>query len=174
MKEPESMLRRGLLMMGLCAPLYADVLSAGMPAPGFALRDAAGKSHRLENYAGRWLVLYFYPKNDTPGCTAEACAFRDELTLIHELDARVVGISVDDAASHQKFSDKYDLPFTLLSDPEGRVAERYGARGSLLGYTYAKRYTFLIDPAGTIRHIWHDVQPKQHARNVIAVLRDLQ
>lgn len=174
MKKPASLLQRTVLMMGLCGPLSADALDVGMPAPGFALRDAHGKPHRLENYAGRWLVLYFYPKNDTPGCTAEACAFRDELTLIHELNARVVGISVDDAASHRKFADKYDLPFTLLSDPEGRVAERYGALGSMLGYTYAKRRTFLIDPEGVVRHIWHDVQPKQHAQNVIAVLRDLQ
>lgn len=170
MRHSSSRFFTGLMVLGLCAPLVAETLEVGMPAPDFALPDAHGVRHRLEDYSGQWLVLYFYPKDDTPGCTTEACAFRDELELIHKLDARVVGVSVDDAESHRAFMEKYDLPFPLLSDPEGRVAERYGAQGKWLGIVIAKRHTFLIGPDGAIRHIWREVRPESHAREVVAIL----
>ena len=174
MRDSPSRFRRGLLMLGLCAPLAAETLEVGMPAPDFTLTDAGNMPHRLGDYSGKWLVLYFYPKNDTPGCTTEACAFRDDLKLIHELGAQVVGVSVDDAESHREFKDKYDLPFVLLSDADGEVADRYGARGGLLGMVFAKRHTFLIDPDGIVRHIWRVVRPRNHARDVIATLESLQ
>src|SRR5574340_916236 len=102
----------------------------GSMAPDFALQDQNGQMHRLGDYAGRWLVLYFYPRDDTPGCTREACRFRDDIGTLGKLDAVVVGVSVDDTRSHADFSRKYGLPFPLLSDPDGRVARAYG---SLLG-----------------------------------------
>ena len=167
-------LRNTLLLLGLCAPLAAETLGPGSPAPDFRLRDADGAERALADFRGKWLVLYFYPKDDTPGCTAEACAFRDELEIIHQLDARVVGVSVDDAESHRAFIAKYGLPFPLLSDPDGAVAERYGARGGLFGFVLARRHTFLIDPDGVIQRVWREVRPKDHAKEVIAALRGLR
>ena len=174
MDDFRSRFGRSLLMLGLCTPLAAESLEVGMPAPGFTLTDADRVPHHLSDYSGQWLVLYFYPKDDTPGCTTEACAFRDEIMLIHKLGAQVVGVSVDDADSHREFTDKYSLPFPLLSDPEGRVADRYGARGGLLGMVFAKRQTFLIDPEGIVRHLWRTVSPDKHAREVITVLEGFQ
>ena len=165
-------LRNALLMLGLCSPLAAESLGPGSPAPDFRLHDADGAERALADFRGKWLVLYFYPKDDTPGCTTEACAFRDELEIIHKLDAQVVGVSVDDAESHRAFIAKYGLPFPLLSDPDGEVAARYGARGGLLGFVFARRHTFLIDPDGVIRRIWREVRPRDHAQEVIAALRD--
>ena len=157
-------------MLGLSTPMAAEPLEVGMPAPGFTLPDADGVLHQLSDYSGQWLVLYFYPKDNTPGCTMQACAFRDKIKLFHELDARVVGISIDNADSHRAFIDKYDLPFTLLSDPEGRVAERYGARGGMLGVVFTKRQTFLIDSEGITRHIWRTVPAHGHAQEVVTAL----
>ncbi len=162
--------RRSLTMLGLSTPPTPEVLEVGMPAPGFTLPDENRVPHHLSDYYGQWLVLYFYPKDNTPGCVMEACAFRDEIAPFHERNAKVVGISIDNADNHQKFINKYGLPFTLLSDPEGRVAERYGAHSGLLGISYAKRQTFLIDPESIIRHIWRTVPTKGHAQDVIAVL----
>lgn len=166
--------RDALLLFGLCGPLYAETLDVGMPAPDFRLPDGNGEQRTLGDFAGKWLVLYFYPKDDTPGCTTEACSFRDELTLIHKLDAQVVGISTDDTESHRAFAKKYSLPFPLLADTEGEVAGRYGVRRGLLGFLYASRQTFLIDPEGVIRHVWRDVKPAEHTQEVIAMLRDVQ
>lgn len=162
--------RRSLAMLGLSTPPSPVSLDVGMPAPGFTLTDENKAPHHLSDYFGQWLVLYFYPKDHTPGCTAEACAFRDDIELFHERNAKVAGISIDNADNRQKFIDKYSLPFTLLSDPEGRVAERYGAHSGMLGMSYAKRQTFLIDPEGIIRHIWRTVPVRGHAQDVIAVL----
>ncbi len=174
MPETVSWLRRSLLMLGLCAPLTVEAVEPGMPAPLFTLNDAYGNTHQLSDHLGQWLVLYFYPKNDTPGCTTEACEFRDELKIIHQMNANVIGISVDDPESHRAFIDKYGLPFLLLSDPGGEVAARYDAQGSMLGFVYAKRRTFLIDPQGVIQHVWTDVKPSGHAREVIAILETHQ
>ena len=168
-----SPVRSALLLLGLCGPASAEPLAAGHSAPDFRLPDGQDQPRALSEFAGRWLVLYFYPKDDTPGCTTEACAFRDELTIIHRLNAQVVGISVDDTASHRAFAEKHSLPFPLLSDTQGEVARRYGALTSFLGFKLASRHTFLIDPQGVIRHIWREVRPAEHAREVIAKLRDL-
>ncbi|HEY8355640.1 MAG TPA: peroxiredoxin [Methylophilaceae bacterium] len=145
----------------------------GNAAPAFALPDAGKRIHTLQDYAGKWLVLYFYPKNDTPGCTKEACAFRDDLFQIEKLNARVVGISVDDTDSHAAFARKYNLPFPLLSDTDGKVADSYGALRNL-GFTkVARRYTFLIDPAGRIARVYLSVDTSRHSREIIEDLKRL-
>lgn len=166
--------RRSLTMLGLSTPPTPEALNVGMPAPGFTLTDEDRVPHHLSDYSGQWLVLYFYPKDDTPGCVMEACAFRDDIGLFHERDAQVIGISIDGADNHRKFIEKHSLPFTLLSDPEGRVAERYGAHSGMFGIAYAKRQTFLIDPEGIVRHIWRTVPLHGHAQDVMAVLESLQ
>lgn len=161
-------------MLGLSTPPGPEILEVGMPAPGFTLTDENRAPRHLSDYVGQWLVLYFYPKDGTPGCVVEACAFRDEIGRFRDRDVRVVGISIDDADNHQKFIGKYRLPFPLLSDPEARVAERYGAHSGMLGLAYAKRQTFLIDPQGIIRHIWRTVPLRGHAEDVLAVLESFR
>ncbi len=167
-------LRRSLTFLGLGSPPVPDLLDVGMPAPAFTLTDENRVAHHLSDYSGRWLALYFYPKDGTIGCVMEARGFRDEIERFRERDVRVVGISVDDADRHRQFIDRHDLPFTLLSDPGGRVAGRYGARVGLLGKVYARRQTFLIDPEGVIRHMWRTVSPRGHAEDVLAVLDALR
>jgi len=146
----------------------------GEPAPAFALRDPNGQVHHLADYRGHWLVLYFYPKDDTPGCTTEACHFRDDIAAIQALGAQVVGISLDDADSHRAFSVKYHLPFTLLSDPDGKTVAAYGSLFKLGPIAMAKRHTFIIDPKGHIAKVYRDVVPKEHAAQIIAELKRLQ
>ena len=146
----------------------------GAPAPAFALPDQAGKMHALADYAGRWLVLYFYPKDDTPGCTTEACNFRDDIVRIRRLGAEVVGVSVDDVASHAQFAAKHTLPFPLLADEGGKVAESYGALRDLMVMKMAKRQTYIIDPQGRVAQRYLDVDPETHAAEVVADLERLQ
>jgi peroxiredoxin Q/BCP len=146
---------------------------AGQPAPDFSLQDQNGKTHRLADYSGKWLVLYFYPKDDTPGCTKEACSFRDDLQQLERLGASVVGISVDDTQSHAKFAAKYHLPFPLLADIDGKVAESYGAMNNLLVIKIAKRYTFLIDPQGKIAKNYLSVDTSRHSLEIIDDLKRL-
>ena len=122
-----------------------ELPEVGKPAPDFKLPDQSGKLHTLQDYRGKWLVLYFYPKDDTPGCTKEACAFRDDLQQITELGAQVVGVSVDDSSSHAEFAKKYHLPFPLLADKSTETTARYGALMNLVFMKVARRYTFLID-----------------------------
>jgi len=145
----------------------------GSPAPEFMLPDAKQQTHTLKDYAGKWLVLYFYPKNDTPGCTKEACAFRDDLFQIEKLNARVVGISVDDTDSHAAFAKKYNLPFPLLSDKDGKVADSYGALRNLGIMKIAKRYTYLIDPQGRIAKVYLSVDTSRHSQEIIDDLKRL-
>lgn len=134
--------------------------------------------HALEDYRGRWVVLYFYPKDDTPGCTKEACSFRDEQASLKEAGAVVLGVSADDVASHQRFHRKYTLNFPLLADPESEVIRAYGAWGTrnLYGKTVegVLRKTYLIDPEGRIARVWEKVQPEGHALEVLAALKSLQ
>lgn len=151
----------------------ADV-KTGEPAPEFVLADQYGKSHRLEDYRGKWLVLYFYPKDDTPGCTTEACNFRDDIFRIRDLDAEVVGISVDDTESHARFAEKHGLPFPLLSDDDASVAKNYGSLLSLGPIKIAKRHSFIIDPEGKIARIYRNVKPDKHSDEIIHDLRSLQ
>lgn len=150
-----------------------SVPKIGEPAPDFNLPDAKLQQHQLADYAGKWLVLYFYPKNDTPGCTKEACAFRDDLFQIEKLNAKVVGVSVDDTDSHAEFARKYNLPFPLLSDKDGKVADRYGALTNLGIIKIAKRYTYLIDPNGRIAKVYLSVNTSRHSQEIIDDLKSL-
>jgi len=144
-------------------------------APDFTLSDTDGNTVRLADYAGKWLVLYFYPKDDTPGCTVEACSLRDANADITALGAQVVGISKDDPSAHEKFRAKHSLNFTLLSDPEGRVIEAYGAWGKkMFGKEGILRRTFIIDPTGTVVKVFGRVTPLGHGDQVVAALKELQ
>lgn len=161
----------------LIAPTFvvaAEPPAIGAPAPAFSLPDQAGKTHTLTDYAGRWLVLYFYPKDGTPGCTAEACNFRDDIARIRRLDAEVVGVSVDSVASHAEFAEEHGLPFPLLADEGGKVAESYGALRDLMVMQLAKRHTYIIDPQGRVAQRYLEVDPKTHAAEVVADLERLQ
>lgn len=144
-------------------------------APDFTLNDSEGQPRSLKDFAGKWLVLYFYPKDDTPGCTTEACSLRDARDDIAALGAEVVGISKDDAASHEEFKAKHSLNFTLLSDPEGKVIDAYGAWGKkMFGKEGILRRTFIIDPNGTVVKVYGRVTPLGHGEQVTAELKRLQ
>ena len=151
------------------------MLEAGTMAPAFTLTEATGRAVSLNSLAGRHVVLYFYPRDDTPGCTAQARGIRDAYAEFERAGAVVLGVSPDDAAKHAKFKEKYDLPFTLLADPEHEVADRYGTWGEkrYLGRTYwgVTRTTFLVAPDGTIAKVMRDVKPDTHADDVLAALR---
>ncbi|MHB1052673.1 MAG: peroxiredoxin [Thiobacillus sp.] len=146
----------------------------GSAAPDFSLLDQSGQTHSLNDFNGRWLVLYFYPKDDTPGCTQEACRFRDDIGVLGNLNASIVGISTDDAQSHADFAKKYQLPFPLLSDPDGQTAEAYGSLLNLGLVRFARRHTFIIAPDGHIAARFDKVNPASHAQDVARVLRALQ
>ena len=148
-------------------------LSLNDPAPYFELFDQNGNQHKLTDYNGEWLVLYFYPKDDTPGCTTEACAFRDDIYKIRELKTNIVAISTDDKESHEKFSKKYSLPFPLLSDKDAVVAESYGSAFKIGPFAMAKRHTFIISPEGRIAMIYRKVNPGTHSDEIIGKLKIL-
>ena len=149
---------------------------AGAEAPDVVLPDEQGTVHRLADQRGRWTVLYFYPEDDTPGCTVEACQFRDLDEAIRDAGADVWGVSPDSAASHRRFREKFDLPFTLLSDPDHSLAEAYGAwqLKSLYGRQYwgIQRSTFLIDPDGRVARAWPKVKADGHAAEVLTALAE--
>jgi peroxiredoxin Q/BCP len=145
------------------------------PAPDFNLHDINGASHQLSDYTGKWVVLYFYPKDDTPGCTAEACSLRDARDEIAALGAEIIGISKDDASSHDKFKEKYTLNFTLLSDPDAIVMNAYGAWGKkMFGKEGVLRKTFIINPNGQVVKAYGRVTPIGHGEQIIAELKNLQ
>ncbi len=150
-----------------------ELPEVGSAAPEFRLPDQNSKMHVLADYRGKWLVLYFYPKDDTPGCTKEACAFRDDLQQISELGAQVVGVSVDDSESHAEFARKYHLPFPLLADKTTETAARYGALMNLGFMKIARRYTFLIDPQGKIAKVYLSVETSRHSKQIIDDLKQL-
>ena len=143
----------------------------GSVAPNFAAKDANGETVRLKDLRGQKVVLYFYPKDDTPGCTKEACSFRDAIADFKKRDIKVLGVSIDSEASHKKFAAKYKLPFTLLADPDHSIADAYGVYGEkkFMGRTYmgVKRITFLIDEKGKIKKVFEKVKPEEHARDVL-------
>lgn len=151
------------------------VPEAGEEAPDFTLPDAEGHQVHLADLRGLKVVLYFYPKDDTPGCTTEACSFRDAWQELEAEGVKVYGISRDPAKSHQKFANKYGLPFTLLSDEGGEVAQKYGVwvQKSMYGKTYMSmaRTTFYIRPDGRIGHVWEQVKPEGHAQKVLDYVR---
>jgi peroxiredoxin Q/BCP len=156
------------------ADAKANELKVGDVAPSFNLPDQAGKLHSLADYRGQWLVLYFYPKDETPGCTTEACQFRDDIATIQGLGVTVVGISEDSISSHERFAKKYHLPYTLLADDDGKVAADYDSLFSIFGFMkFAKRHTFIIDPQGRLAAIFTDVDPKDHSKQIIATLKSL-
>jgi peroxiredoxin Q/BCP len=149
--------------------------AVGAAAPAFRLQDQTGTWHSLADYRGKWLVLYFYPKDDTPGCTTQACEFRDNIFAFDRLGAKIVGISVDDVASHRAFAAEQSLPFTLLADSTKDTAKAYGVLRSALGIMeIAARETFIIDPAGRVAKHYASVDPKGHSAVVLADLKTLQ
>jgi peroxiredoxin Q/BCP len=153
------------------------LVEPGRRAPAFSLPDQEGRPHRLKDYAGRPLIVYFYPKDDTPGCTKEACAFRDALPAFEKGKAAVLGVSVLDTASKAKFARKHKLNFPLLADPEHEVADRFGAwqKKSLYGRTYmgVARMTYLIGPDAKVVRRWDNVKVDGHAADVLRAVDEL-
>jgi len=160
-----------LFAVACTGPLAA--MEPGAQAPAFKLQDQNGEWHDLEQYRGRWVTLYFYPKDDTPGCTTEACAFRDNIFAFEDIGATVLGVSLDDVESHAEFADKYSLPFSLLADMKGEAARSYGVLSNYGGFKMAKRQTFLIDPDGRIARHYASVNPNGHSEQVLADLKSL-
>ena len=150
------------------------LLEVGDKAPAFRAKDQDGRTVRLSDFKGRKVVLYFYPKDDTPGCTTEACGIRDSYAEFERRGVAVLGVSPDSEASHRKFVDKYELPFTLLADTDKAIVEAYGAWGEkkLYGRAYmgTHRVTYLIDEKGRIEAVWPKVSPKSHAEDLLARL----
>lgn len=153
------------------------MIAVGKKAPDFNLVGDDGENHSLENFAGKWLVIYFYPKDMTPGCTVESCEFSSDLPNFEELNATVIGISKDSLASHARFKSKHDLHHLLLSDPDIQTHDAYGAYGNkmLYGKTFLGviRTTVLVDPEGIIRKIWKKVRVKGHVEQVKEVLEEM-
>jgi peroxiredoxin Q/BCP len=151
---------------------------SGSVAPDFTLPDQDGVPHTLSDGRGTWTLLYFYPKDDTPGCTKEACAIRDALPDFKAIDAEVLGISPDSVKSHKKFAEKYGLPFTLLADEGQAIADAYGVWGrkKFMGREYdgVFRTSFLIDPSGKVAKVYEGVKPEEHAAEVLADLKALR
>lgn len=154
------------------------MLEKGTMAPDFSLPDQNGKNHTLGDYKGKWIVLYFYPKDLTPGCTVEACNFRDDFPNFQNADATIIGISKDSIKRHAKFAEKYQLPFVLLSDESGKVCEKYGVwkKKSLYGKSFMgiERSTYLINPQGKIEKVYHKVKVKEHAEELLKDLQQLR
>jgi len=153
--------------------LAADTPAVGTAAPGFRLQDQNGDWHDLEAYRGQWLAVYFYPKDDTPGCTTEACNFRDNIYAFKAIGATVVGISIDDVDSHREFSEKYKLPFIILADETGATADAYGVLRDWKLTKIASRQSFLVNPDGVIAKHYKDVDPDTHTQEVLADLQAL-
>ena len=153
-------------------------LKEGTLAPDFKTLDQDGKNHKLSDYKGQWVLIYFYPKDDTPGCTKEACAIRDMMPNFKKLKLKVFGVSVNDVKSHKKFAEKYDLPFTLLADPDKKVVKKYGVWGKkkFIGREYMGtfRTSFLIDPKGKIAKVYEKVNPETHATEILEDLKKLK
>jgi peroxiredoxin Q/BCP len=161
-----------LLFGGTAA--YAEQVSDGDAAPDFELVDQDGQLHSIEDYRGQWIALYFYPKDDTPGCTTEACEFRDNIFAFKDANCQILGISLDDVGSHKEFSEKHGLPFPLLADTEGTTADAYGVKSEYLGMRFAKRQTFLISPDGKISKHYKKVDPETHSQELLLDLAKLQ
>ncbi|TXL02865.1 hypothetical protein BMR07_16740 [Methylococcaceae bacterium CS1] len=150
------------------------MLELNQTAPTFALYDAHENLHQLSDYQDHWLVIYFYPKDNTPGCTKEACALRDDSEKFAQLNTKVIGISTDNSKSHLSFSKKQSLAFTLLADPDGKVSATYGALFKLGPVKFCKRHSFIISPDGKIMKIYRSVSPRLHSQELLKDLKDLQ
>jgi peroxiredoxin Q/BCP len=162
-------------MLGIKLGYSADkVPQVGQQAPTFTLPSQNGSGISLDQFKGKWVVLYFYPKDDTPGCTIEAHNFQRDLSKYQSDDAVILGVSVDSADSHERFCARQGLTFTLLADTEKKVTDEYGSVRSMLGMKMAARNTFLIDPAGKIAKVWTGVRPIDHSEQVLAALQELR
>lgn len=164
----------GVLVLIFFSLAHADALILGDKAPTFSLPNQAGETVSLSDYKGQWVVLYFYPKDDTPGCTTEACSFRDNINRLIGQDATVLGVSLDSSKSHQNFIKKFALPFDLLADETAEVAKSYGALFDLKVIKFAKRQSFIINPQGDLAKIYRKVNPDVHVRQVMDDLKQLQ
>ncbi len=174
MKQIVFTLTATFLLIAASSIAFAQQPTAGEAAPDFELKDQDGQMHSIEDYRGKWVVLYFYPKDDTPGCTTEACEFRDNIFAFRSAECQILGVSLDDEESHKAFSEKHGLPFPLLADTEGTTADAYWVKSRRMGMTLAKRQTFLIDPDGNIAKHYDTVDPDTHSKQVLADLVDLQ
>jgi len=154
----------------------SQLIEPGKKAPAFNLKDQSGKAHKLSDYKGKWVVLYFYPKDNTSGCTKQACQFRDAKSKYDKAKAVVLGVSPDDEKSHAKFVEKFDLPFTLLADPEKKALEKYGVwqEKSMYGRKYmgVVRTTYLIDPNGKVVQRWDKVKVADHEKAVLTAIAE--
>ncbi len=154
------------------------MLTPHTPAPDFSLTDQNGVIHSLRDYRGKWVLMYFYPKDDTPGCTKQACAIRDSWAEFEKINCVVLGISTDGEKSHKKFEEKYALPFSLLADIEKKVVQAYGVWSpkKFMGREFlgTQRSSFLINPDGVIVKVYEKVKPELHAENVLSDLVALQ
>ena len=164
----------GLLLWRMSAASKRNEPGVGVPAPDFSLPDQNGRLRSLAEFRGKWLVLYFYPRDDTPGCTRQACAFRDDRQNLAALGAEVVGVSVDDVESHLDFAKEHRLPFPLLADAGGAVAARYGSIRNFGLIKLARRNTFLIDPQGRVAKVYLSASSSGNAQEVLEDLRRLQ
>lgn len=149
-------------------------LEIGSKAPDFSLLDNNNKTHRLSDYEGQWLVLFFYPKDNTPGCTVEACQFRDYYADISATNTKILGISTDSIKSHTRYINKQNLPFPLLSDPSGSMSKLYNSLFKLGPIKFCKRHSFIIDPKGNIAKVYYKVIPTHHSQQVLTDLKTLQ
>ncbi len=157
-----------------CTLMAGEPPAVGSAAPGFNLQDQNGEWHDLEDYRGSWLAVYFYPKDDTPGCTKQACAFRDNIFAFNKEGAVILGVSVDDVESHKAFAEKHGLPFTLLADADKAVTKEYGVLKSYGVMELAKRETFLIDPQGRVAKHYESVDPEQNSKIVLEDIKELK
>lgn len=162
-----------LVLLAVAAVPALAQPQAGEAAPDFRLQDQNGEWHALGDYRGKWVTLYFYPKDDTPGCTTEACAFRDNIFAFDKIGAVVLGVSLDDVQSHAEFAEKYSLPFPLLADSDSGTAQVYGVLSNMGSFKMAKRETFLIDPQGQIAKHYAQVSPSKHSEQVLGDLETL-
>lgn len=162
-----------LATMLAATALAADPPAVGTAAPAFRLQDQTGAWHALSDYKGKWVVLYFYPKDNTPGCTTQACEFRDNIFAYREAGAVILGVSVDDVASHKAFSDQHSLPFPILADSEKTTAAAYGTLTTYKDMVLSQRDTYIIDPEGRIAKHYVKVDPKGHSELVLADLKQL-
>ena len=161
------------LLFPLSFTSFAQI-KVGSKAPNFTLSDQNSIQHQLSDYEGSWVILYFYPKDDTPGCTTQACDFRDAVKRIIASKSNVFGVSLDSVESHKRFADKNNLPFSLLSDESGEVSEAYDSLNNFMSFKSAKRNTFIIDPDGKVAKIYLSVKPSTHSQMVLNDLNQLQ
>jgi thioredoxin-dependent peroxiredoxin len=164
----------GLVLLASAGIALAATPSVGQPAPAFKLQDQDGKWHSLGDYKGKWVAVYFYPKDDTPGCTTQACSFRDNIFAFNKEGAVILGISVDDVESHKKFAEKHGLPFALLADADKAVAKQYGVLKNYGVAEFARRDTFIIDPEGRVAKHYESVDPDGHSKVVLEDIKAMK